>query len=276
MRNFFLRFLTSLIGLCFMAAFAVAQSPKPNSPPASTPITPFKVVGEYPHDMEAFTQGLLFHDGVLYEGTGHYTKSRIRRVDISSGRVLQEWPFPNQLFGEGLTLLGDHLFALSWRSGVGLVLERESFNLVAHFQYDGPGWGITDDERHLYMSDGTDRLYIRDPATFEIVRTIDVKYKGRPIIKLNELEWINGEIWANIWKEKIIVRIDPKTGEVIGWLDLTEIVNRTKNADNVDNVLNGIAHDPKTGRVFVTGKYWPVMYELEVKGLKPVGKKSSE
>ena len=235
---------------------------------AQTPLTPYKVIKIHPHDTAAFTQGLLFHDGFLYEGTGHYTQSRIRRVDIKSGHTQQEWEIPDQLFGEGLTLWQDYLFSISWRSGVGFVLNRKSLKPIGYFNYKGDGWGLTDDETHLYMTDGTDRIYVRDPETFRVVKTIDVKDQGRPIIKLNELEWINGEIWANIWKENRIARIDPATGQVKAWLDLSDIVARTKGADNIDKVLNGIAFDPQTGRVFVTGKYWPSLYELDIQGLK--------
>lgn len=230
--------------------------------------TPYKVVRAYPHDTNAFTQGLLFHDGDLYESTGHYTQSRIRRVDIKTGHPQQEWKFPDQVFGEGLTLVKDYLFSITWRSGVGFVVSVDDLKPAGYFRYDGDGWGLTDDETHLYMTDGTDRIYVRDPATFHVISTIDVKDQGRPIIKLNELEWINGEIWANIWKENRIARIDPKTGHVKAWLDLSDLAAKTKGADNVDKVLNGIAFDPRSGRVFVTGKYWPSVYELDIQGLK--------
>ena len=258
MRFIFLTFLSALIVL----QPACAQE-------APTPTTDYKVVGKYPHDSKAFTQGLLFDRGVFYEGTGHYKQSRIRRVNIGTGRVLKEWKFPDQLFGEGLTLVGDHLFGLSWRAGVGVVLTRENLELLGYFRYEGQGWGLTDDGRNLYMSDGSDRIYVRDPRNFEVISTIDVKDQGKAIIRLNELEWINGEIWANIWKESRIARIDPKTGTVKSWLDLTEIVENTENADTIDNVLNGIAHDPRTGHVFVTGKYWPTLYALEIADFKP-------
>lgn len=248
----------------------------PNLPPqissqqgqVPTPKTAYKVTHTYPHDNRAFTQGLLFHDGVLYEGTGQYNESRIRRVEIETGRVLKEWPYPNQLFGEGLTLFGDYLLAISWRSGVGLVLERESLKLRAQFNYKGQGWGLTDDERFIYMTNGSSKIFVRDPRNFEIVRTINVTDQGRAIVKLNELEWIEGEIWANVWKENRIARIDPQTGRVKSWLILGDLARKTKGANLVNNVLNGIAYDPKTQRVFVTGKYWPNMYELEIADLK--------
>lgn len=236
-------------------------------PQASTPKTGYKLINTYPHDSRAFTQGLLFHDGVLYEGTGQYNQSRIRRVEIETGRVLKEWPYPNQLFGEGLTLFGDYLLAISWRSGVGLVLERESLKLRAQFKYKGQGWGLTDDERFLYMTNGSSKIYVRDPRNFEIVRTINVTDQGRSIVRLNELEWIEGEIWANVWKENRIARIDPQTGRVKSWLILGDLASQTKGANLIDNVLNGIAYDPETRRVFVTGKYWPAMYELEIADL---------
>lgn len=249
---------------------ALAQKLSPAAPVAvkAAPLTAFNVVKSFPHDTEAFTQGLLFHNGVFYEGTGQYTQSKIRRVEIATGRTLKEWAFPDQLFGEGLTLFGDLLFGLSWRSGVGFALERESMEPIGYFRYEGPGWGLTDDERFLYMSDGTDRIYIRDPESFKIVRTIDVKDNGRPIIKLNELEWINGEIWANVWQDRRIARINPETGAVISWLDMSKVIKATKGTDNVDKVLNGIAYDPKTRHVFVTGKYWPKLYALEIEDFK--------
>jgi len=232
-----------------------------------TPLTPYKVIAAYPHDQAAFTQGLLFNNGAFYEGTGQYTQSKIRRVDIKSGRVLEEWAMPDQLFGEGLTLFNNYLFGLSWRSGVGFILEQEPLKPIGYFQYEGQGWGLTDDEQFLYMSDGSDQIQVRDPSNFKIVRTINVKYQGRPIIKLNELEWINGEIWANIWQQSRIARINPETGAVISWLDLSELAQNTNNADDTDNVLNGIAYDPVTKHVFVTGKYWSKLYVLDVKGL---------
>lgn len=245
-----------------------AVSGPPLVPKAQTPLTRFKVTNRFPHDVEAFTQGLLFHNGVFYEGTGHYGKSKIRRVEVATGRVLQEWAFPDSLFGEGLTLFNDFLFGLSWRSGVGFVLKRDTLKPAGYFQYEGAGWGLTDDEKFLYMSNGSDRLYVRDPSNFQVIKTIDVKDQGRPIINLNELEWINGEIWANIWKERRIARIDPATGRVKSWLDLSAIVSATKGSDDVDNVLNGIAYNPKTRRVYVTGKYWPKLYELEIEDFK--------
>ena len=260
-------FIFTLIA-AWLASVAVAQEVAPQKT-AQTPLTPYRVVHSFPHDTGAFTQGLLFYDGALYEGTGHYTKSRIRRVDIGSGRVLKEWAFPDQLFGEGLTLIGNHLFGLSWRSGVGVVLDRDSLKLLGYWRYEGQGWGLTDDGNNLYMTDGSDRIYVRSPSNFRVVRTIDVKDQGVPIVRLNELEWINGEIWANVWKENRIARIDPKTGKVKSWLDLSDLARKTKGADNRDNVLNGIAYDGRTGHVFVTGKYWPSLYALEVKGLKP-------
>jgi len=254
---------------CGVMAFAQggAFGPPPG-PQKTAPPTGYKVSNVYPHDTKAFTQGLLFHDGVLYEGTGQYRQSKIRRVEIETGRVLKEWAYPDQLFGEGLTLFNDFLFGISWRSGVGFVLKRATLEPAGYFQYEGAGWGLANDETHLYMSDGTDRIYVRDPASFEILRTFDVKDNGRPIIKLNELEWINGELWANIWQERRIARIDPQTGQVKSWLDLSKIVEATEGSDDVDNVLNGIAYNPVTRRVYVTGKYWPKLYELEIADFK--------
>jgi glutamine cyclotransferase len=255
----------TLLGLTVMAS--AQDLPARIGPSEQTPQSGYKVVHVFPHDKDAFTQGLLFHEGVFYEGTGQYSQSEIRRVDIKTGRVLQNWALPDQLFGEGITLFKDYLFGLSWRSGVGFILARESFKPIGYFQYDGQGWGLTDDEKFIYMSNGSDQILVRDPSNFNIIRKINVNDQGRPVIKLNELEWINGEIWANIWQDNRIARINPETGAVISWLDLTELVRRTENSDNTDNVLNGIGYDPKTKHVFVTGKYWPKLYALEIDGL---------
>ena len=227
-------------------------------------VAAFKVVAVYPHDSNAFTQGLAIEAGQLYEGTGQYGASSIRRVDLTSGRVEKQRALNSRYFGEGIAILGGLLYQLTWQIGVGVVYDLESFEVQRTFQYAGEGWGLTHDGQQLILSDGTATIRFLDPQTFAVVREIEVRDGGTPVVKLNELEFIDGEIWSNIWYEDRIARISPTTGEVLGWIDLSTLY--PANARSSEAVLNGIAYDAAAKRLFVTGKNWPQLYEIEVSG----------
>jgi glutamine cyclotransferase len=221
----------------------------------------YNVVNVYPHDSNAFTQGLVFENGVLYEGTGLYGQSTLRRVELETGRILQSCILQNQFFGEGITIFGDKIIQLTWQSNKGFVYDKFSFDLLHEFSYSTEGWGITHDGSQLIMSDGTATLYFLNPETFEIVGQVDV-YDADPVTKLNELEYIKGEVYANIWKEEKIAIINPQTGQVRAWIDLSGIQDLEN--QNTGNVLNGIAYDATEDRLFVTGKKWLNLFEIKL------------
>lgn len=224
----------------------------------------YQIVRSYPHDPRAFTQGLLYVDGHLYESTGLNGRSSIRMVDLNTGRVLQKYDLPADQFGEGLTDWGSTLVQLTWQAHKGFVYDRFSFALLKTFSYIGEGWGLTHDEHQLIMSDGTSYLRFLDPKTFQETRRIHVTTpNGQGIEDLNELEYVRGEIYANIWHSDRIARISPKTGRLLGWIDLTGLRD-SGTKSNPDAVLNGIAYDSKDDRLFVTGKLWPKLYEIKV------------
>ena len=225
----------------------------------------YRVVNAYPHDATAYTQGLVIDNGNLYEGTGREGTSTLRRVDLTSGKVLQQHAIDGRQFGEGITVMGDRVYQLTWKARTCYVYDRETFRELNRFRYDGQGWGLTHDGKHLIMSDGSSGLRFIDPDTFKVVRTVWVRSGGRAITNLNELEYINGEIFANIWYKDVIARIDPETGNVNSWIDLTNLYPLRKRRDR-ECVLNGIAWDAENKRLFVTGKYWPKLYEIEVTG----------
>ncbi len=241
----------------------------PSSAPIQrlTPIYACKIVSTYPHDSEAFTQGLVFENGILYESTGLQGRSSVRKVDVKTGSVLQIQRLPPQLFGEGITVFGERLIQLTWRSGVGLVYEKRSFRLLKEFTYPTEGWGLTHDGRRLIMSDGTATLRFLDPETFKELGSIAVFDGNGPVGGLNELEYVRGEIYANVWPTTRIARIDPETGRVVAWIDL-EALARQHAMFNPDAVPNGIAYDPRGDRLFVTGKLWPNLYEIKLVVLK--------
>jgi glutamine cyclotransferase len=205
---------------------------------------------------------LAVHDGQLYEGTGQYGASSIRRVDLETGSVEKLHSIPAMYFGEGIAILGDKLYELTWQHGVGFVYDVATFNVQQTFQYTGEGWGLTHDGKQLILSDGTSTIRFLDPQTFKVVRTIDVRDGDKPIDKLNELEYIDGEIWSNVWYEDRIARISPATGKVTGWIDLSALYPAAHRSNEA--VLNGIAYDAKAKRLFVTGKDWPQLFEIEV------------
>jgi len=224
----------------------------------------YRVIHTYPHDPDAFTQGLIYVDGYLYESTGRNGKSSIRKVDLATGKVLQHYDLAQQYFGEGLTNWDDDLVQLTWQAHLGFVYDRASFKWKRSFEYAGEGWGLTQDGKHLILSDGTPVLRFLDPQTFEETRRLPVTdEKGQPVVNINELEYIHGEIYANIWETDQIVRISPKTGRIVGRIDLTGIIDK-KTLSDPNAVLNGIAYDAKQDRIFVTGKLWPKLFEIKI------------
>jgi glutamine cyclotransferase len=228
------------------------------------PAYTYEVVNTFPHDPKAFTQGLVFHDGNLYESTGHHGSSSLRKVELKSGKVKKKYNVPQEYFAEGMTVFQNKIFQLTWQSHKCFVYDLKSFDVLSEFHHDGEGWGMTSDGKLLIISDGTNQLRFLDPSTFTPVRTISVLNRDQPLTNLNELEYIRGEIYANIWHSDRIVRIDPANGKILGWIDLSGI--RPADVDNdSDNVLNGIAYDEKDDRLFVTGKYWTKLFEIRLK-----------
>ncbi len=250
---------------CLAAAvFACTCDAIPSGPAVRKTYT---VVNKHPHDPEAFTQGLLWHDGRLYESTGLKGASTVREVSLEDGKVLRSRALGGQYFGEGLACDGDRLVQLTWQHGKGFVYRRETFEPVSEFSYLGEGWGLTFDGSRFILSDGTSNLRFLDPETFAVVKTVQVTSGGKPVGRLNELEWVEGRIYANIWQEDIIAVIVPDTGEVEAWIDLTGILTPEDRAGHRVDVLNGIAYDPATKRLWVTGKEWPVLYEITLRDL---------
>ena len=224
-------------------------------------LTQYEVLSSYPHDPNAFLQGWVWYDGGFYESTGLNGESTLRRVAFPSGEVVQKIDVPKEYFAEGLAMIGDRLIQLTWRTKKAFVYDRESFGLLGEFPYETEGWGLTYDGTSLIMSDGSANLYFLDPETYQVTRTQPVTLEGRPLRQLNELEWIKGEVWANVWHTDVIVRIDPASGQVVGVLDMTGLLPSRR--DN-DDVLNGIAYDAETDRTFVSGKRWPLLFEIRL------------
>jgi len=227
------------------------------------PVYSYKVINAYPHDKRAFTQGLVFEDGFLYEGTGLVGRSTLRKVKLETGKVVQGRKLPEQYFGEGITIYANKIIQLTLRAKVGLVYDKESFELLGQFNYLTEGWGITHDGKSLIRSDGTSALYFLNPETFEQTSRIEVTDEDGPVSGLNELEYVQGQIYANVWRTDRIARIDPKTGRVTGWIDLGGLLGTEARGQLVD-VLNGIAYDAENDRLFVTGKLWPKIFEIEL------------
>ncbi|MCC7010680.1 MAG: glutaminyl-peptide cyclotransferase [Acidobacteria bacterium] len=223
----------------------------------------YRVVNSYPHDSRAFTQGLIVRDGYFYESTGQHGQSTIRKVRIATGEVVQQRQLEPKYFGEGLTDWGSQLVQLTWKNNVGFVYDLASFRPVKTFAFAGEGWGLTRSRTHLIMSDGqpSGQLRFLDPASLAEVRRITVRDQGRPVDRLNELEFVRGEVFANVWYTDEICRIDPATGRVTGWIDLSGLLPAAQRAGS-DAVLNGIAYDAAADRLFVTGKYWPRVFEI--------------
>jgi glutaminyl-peptide cyclotransferase len=227
------------------------------------------VLNSWPHDPGAFTQGLVFHEGRLLESTGLYGQSTLRQVDLETGQVLLSVPVSAEYFAEGLTLFGGQLLQLTWQAERGFVYRLDDLTRTGEFAYRGEGWGLTHDGARLIMSDGTSRLRFLDPATFAVVGTLDVSDALGPVQRLNELEWVRGQIWANIWQTDRIARIDPVSGQVLGYLDLTGLLSTADQQGREVDVLNGIAFDPLADRIFVTGKLWPRLFEIRPREASP-------
>lgn len=247
------------------SAFQVQLQPAATPlPPSSLPVYGYRIRNEYPHDPAAFTQGLIYiGDDILLEGTGQRGASSLRRVALTTGEVVQQHDLAGEFFGEGITLWQDKIIQLTWQSQTGFVYDATSFAELARFSYPTEGWGITHDGEKLIMSDGSDTLYFWDPETLAEAGRVAVFDDNGPVVRLNELEFINGEVWANIWQTDRIARIDPTTGAVVGWVDLTGLLSVADRVQQVD-VLNGIAWDGENGRLFVTGKWWPKLFEIEL------------
>jgi glutaminyl-peptide cyclotransferase len=241
----------------------VALSMLPGCATAVRGADTYRIVHSYPHDPNAFTQGLVFVDGHLYESTGLNGKSSLRMVDVETGRVMQEQPVDSKYFAEGLAAWGSTLVQLTWESHVGLVYDRFSFRMLRTFPLAGEGWGLTEDGKSLIVSDGTATLRFLDPGTFREVRSVTVKDHGKPVTEINELEYVRGEIYANIWHADRIARIASGSGKVMGWLDLRGLLPE-KDHSSAEAVLNGIAYDAGHNRLFVTGKLWPKLFEIEI------------
>jgi glutaminyl-peptide cyclotransferase len=228
----------------------------------ATPVYSYQVVHTYPHDPTAFTQGLIYLDGDLYESTGLNGRSSIRRVKLETGKVLQQQAVSSDYFAEGLVNWGSDLLQLTWQTHVGFVYDRKSFSLKRKFSYPGEGWGLTKDPGRIILSDGSATLRFLDPQTLMQTGSLNVTDRGRPVLELNELEYISGEIWANVWQTDRIARISPFTGNVAGWIDLKGLL--TADERSSADVLNGIAYDSGMNRIFVTGKLWPKLFEIKV------------
>ncbi len=277
MRAFFLSILA-------LVSFGCSAEPTPNKnvnisnstakPASSVPTFTYEVVNTYQHDPKAFTQGLIYYGGMLYESTGQYDESTIRKVDLRSGKVVQQVQLGDDFFGEGATVFRDKLYQLTWREGTAFVYTLPDLKPEKEIRYSGEGWGLANDGTNLIMSDGTHVIRYVDPETFKTVRTVTVNREdGRPLMQINELEYVKGEIWANIWhsenpqtlgRPNHIARIDPASGKLLGWIDLSGISPEDQRRDS-ENTLNGIAYDEAGDRIFVTGKNWSKLYEIKIK-----------
>lgn len=237
----------------------------------TVPIYGYQVVQTFPHDTSAYTEGFFYLDGYFYESTGNIGGSTIRKVDIKTGKALQKADLPPPDYGEGIVAWKNRLIELTWQSQHGFTYDLKTFKKLGQFNYPGEGWALTADSQHIYMSDGTATLRVLDPNTLKQTGKIDVTANGNPVINLNELEWVKGEIYANVWLTHTIVRIDPATGKVTGVINLTGLGPKPEEtADPSNDVLNGIAYDAKHDRLFVTGKRWPLIYEIKLTPPAPV------
>ena len=233
---------------------------KPDEP---DPEHAYTVVNTFPHDPEAFTQGLVFHDGRLYEGTGLRGWSSVRIVELETGEITKVHRLPPEYHGEGITIHGDRIIQVTWQSRVGFIYDMDSLEVLGTFSISTEGWGLTSDGATLILSDGTPTLHFLDPNTFQETRTIEVHDGDKAVSLINELEYIEGEVYANIWQTDLIARVDPQTGSVLVWLDLSGLRDHIDDESSID-VLNGIAYNDETGHLFVTGKLWPLLFEIEL------------
>ena len=246
-----------IIATSAMVLVLITNNAKQQNPTLYT----YEIIESYNHDEMAFTQGLEFIDGFLFESTGLFGESTLRKVDLKTGKVLEFIDLEDQYFGEGITIMNDKIIQLTWISNIGFIYEKETFELVSEFSYPTEGWGITNNGIHLIMSDGTSNLFFLDPKTFETVKQIEVVDK-EPVINLNELEYINGKIYANIWYQDKIAIINPETGIVEGWINMTGI--NIEDSQDPTKVLNGIAYDSEKDRIFITGKRWSKLFQIKL------------
>jgi glutamine cyclotransferase len=259
-----MRRLAVLIALLALPLPAAAQTASP--PPAvRVPVYDVDVVREWPHDDTAFTQGLAWRDGQLLESTGR-SPSTVRKVRLEDGAVLTRRVLDSAIFGEGLTEIDDRVLTLTWRDGKGFIWKADDLSPIGEFSYTGEGWGLTDDGQRVILSDGTSALRFFDPQTLTETGRVTVTLNGLPVNQINELEWIDGEVFANVWQTDFILRIDPQTGVVKGIIDLRDLLPDRTGMDTADDVLNGIAWDPEGRRLFVTGKNWPTLFEIRLTG----------
>ncbi len=261
--------------LCLLAlAFAIIFSPWFDSPFKSvfvaaanetdkTTLYGYKIVNTFSHDPESFTQGLFLEDGILYESTGLNGKSAVKKIDLKTGKVIKSRNMQDKFFGEGLTIVNDKIIQITWRSKTGFVYDKDSLEILRTFSYKTQGWGITYDGKYLIISDGSEILYFMDPKSFVVVGKLEIYDDRGKVSKLNELEYIDGEIYANIWGKDLIARINPKTGYVNSWIDLTGILSK-EDRKGKEDVLNGIAYNPENNTLLVTGKLWPKIFEIKV------------
>jgi glutaminyl-peptide cyclotransferase len=256
------RWPTLALLLAASASWLLAQAPR-KAPMQRPREYTFKIVHTFPHDTAAYTQGLAYRDGFLYEGTGLNGRSSLRKVRLETGEVVQRRELPREYFGEGITLIGNEVVQLTWQSEVGFVYDVSDFRLLRQFSYTGEGWGLTTNGREIFMSDGTAEIRVLDIDTFKEKRRFTVRDDGISVSRLNELEFVEGELFANVWQTDRIARISPQTGRVVGWIDLSGILSPIYRRGS-DSVLNGIAYDAKQKRLFMTGKLWPSIFEIKV------------
>jgi glutamine cyclotransferase len=243
---------------------SAANSNSSRGTSAGVPVYGYEVINTYQHDAEAFTQGLVFHDGEFLESTGIVHRSTLRRVELQTGKVLQKVDVPGYFFAEGMTLFGGKIYQLTWTGMKGFIYDPKTFEKTGEFKYEGEGWGLTHDADSLILSDGSNEIRFLDPNTYAVKRTISVTDAGRPVEEINELEYVKGEIYANIWHNDRVARIDPSDGRVKGWIDLSGLL-KPGEVTNEEAVLNGIAYDEQGDRLFVTGKLWPKVFEIKLR-----------
>jgi glutamine cyclotransferase len=272
MKKYFLGALLFVFAFINQSCKKEAAPPNPNPPQITTPSAPvysYEVVNTWHHDPDAFTEGLQYYQGELYESTGLNGKSTLRRVELKTGKVLQKIDIENQYFGEGITILNGKIYQLTYQTHIGFIYDLKTFKKIGSWQYEGEGWALTNDGKELIMSNGTEKIMFLDPNSLTISRTIEVTDEGMPVEYLNELEYIKGEIYANIWMRDMVARIDPGTGKVNSWINLSGLLTpeerRAEKGHERPDVLNGIAYDEKADRIFVTGKLWPKLFEIAIK-----------
>jgi glutaminyl-peptide cyclotransferase len=262
---FLVVFIINLISACSNPSVSTTvgfTTPFTTENPKLAPQYSYRVINSFPHDPAAFTQGLVIDEGYLYESTGKNGKSSLRKVELTSGKILNQYNLPDEYFGEGMTIFQEKIIQLTWKSKTGFVYSREDFTPLQQFSYSTEGWGMTHDNSRLIMSDGTANLFFLNPDTFELTGSILIQDGDTPVIRLNELEYINGKIFANIWLTDTIAIIDPQKGKVVSWIDLTGILQVEPGVKT--DVLNGIAYDEIQNRLFITGKFWPTLFEIEL------------